>query len=155
MNEFAETVWRQALKAKGKDWVKAELQKRPGNPQDIVYDIVFEEPFPTRDFCQGWCAEEENKLFHLSWHALAALVAFFITVCCCVAAVNALNSRQAQTSAVASARQAAPRVMTSEPQTTGEPNTSGAHFAGESDHTLPGICAYQTYETDECKQPQN
>lgn len=156
MNEFTENAWRQALKAKGRDWVKAELLKRPGQqPQDVVYDIVFEEPFPTRDFCLQWCAEEDNKLFHVSWHTFAALVAFFITVCCCVAAVKDLNSQQNQTSAVAAARVAAPRATTSEPPNSGEANSNGAHFAGESDHRLPDICAYQTYQTDECKQPEN
>lgn len=155
MNEFAEAAWRQALKAKGKDWVKAELLRRPGHPQDVVYDIVFEEPLPTRDFCQQWCAEEENKLFHVSWHTYAALLAFFITVCCCVAAVKDLNSQQAQTPAGASAGVASPRVIPSAPPDFGEPNATGAHFAGESDHRLPDICAYQTYQTDECKQPQN
>lgn len=155
MNEFVEIAWREALKAKGKDWVRAELQRRPGQPQDVVYDIVFEEPLPTRDFCLQWCAEEENKLFHISWHTLAALIALFITVCCGVAAVNSLNSQRTPPSAVAAAQAPAPRVMPSEPPNYGAANASGAHFAGESDHRLPDICAYQTYQTDECKQPQN
>lgn len=155
MDAFAEATWRQALKAKGKDWVKAELQKRPGHPNDVVYDIVFEEPLPTRDFCLQWCAQEENKLLHVSWHTYAALIAFFITVCCCVAAIRGLNPQQDQTHAVAAARVASPRVMPSAPPNWGESNSDGAHFAGESDHRLPDICAYQTYQTDECKQPQN
>jgi hypothetical protein len=155
MNQYVETTWRQALKAKGKDWVRAELQRRPGHPQDVVYDIVFEEPLPTRDFCQQWCAEEENKMLHLSWHTYAALVAFFITVCCCVAGVRGLTSQQTQASAVGATRVAAPRIMPSEPPNYGEANENGAHFAGESDHRLPDICAYQTYQTDECKQPDN
>jgi hypothetical protein len=154
MNEFPEITWREALKAKGKDWVKAELQKRPGHPQDLVYDIVFEEPLPTRDFCQRWCAEEDNKLFHVSWHTFAVLAAFIVTVCCCVAAVNALSSYHAQPPAAASAEAPAPRAMRSPPPTNNEPNSTGAHFAGESEHPLPGICAYQTYQSDECK-PQN
>lgn len=154
MNELTETAWRQALKAKGRDWVRAELQKRPGHPEDAVYDIVFEEPFPTRDFCQQWCAEEENKLFHMSWYAGAVLVAFFVTVCCCVAAMRGLSSYQAQTPAVASVGVTASREMRSGPPTNSQSNSTRANFDGESEHTLPGICAYQTYETDECK-PRN
>jgi hypothetical protein len=154
MDEFAETVWRQALKAKGKDWVKAELQRRPGYPQDVVYDVVFEEPFPTRDFCQQWCAEEDSKLFHVSWHTFAVLAAFIVTVCCCAAAVSALSSYHAHTPAAALAGAPAPRAMRSEPPDN-EPNSTGAHFAGESEHHLPGICAYETsYQSDVCK-PQN
>jgi len=155
MNEYAEAEWRQALQARGKDWVKAELQKRPGQPNDVVYDIVFEEPFPTRDFCLQWCAEEDNKLFHLSWQTYAAFIAFFIAVCCCVAGVQGLNSQQDQASAVASAPVTAPRVMPSAPPNFGEANADDAHFAGESGQSLPSICAYyQTYQPDECK-PQN
>jgi len=154
MDEYAEAAWREGLKARGKDWVKAELQKRPGQPSDVVYDIVFEEPLPTRDFCLQWCAEEENRLFHFSWQTCAALIAFFIAVCCCVAGVQGLNSQQYQTSA-APAAAAAPRVMPSAPPNFGEANSDGPHFAGESDQRVPDICAYQTYQTDECKQPQN
>ena len=41
MADGSETVWRNALTAKGKDWVLAELRRRPGLPGDAVYDIVF------------------------------------------------------------------------------------------------------------------
>jgi hypothetical protein len=159
MNEFTEIAWRQALKAKGRDWVRAELQKRPGQPQDPVYDIVFEEPLPTRDFCHQWCAEEENRLFHMSWYTWVVLVALFLTVCCCFAAIRGVTSYQAQTSAVASGGVAAPRQTSSGPPPNEEPdaNSTGANRAGQSEsgQALPDICAYKTYETDECKQPQN
>lgn len=154
MNEFAEIVWRRALEAKGKDWVMAELQRRAGHPSDAVYDIVFEEPYPTREFCQQWCAEEENKLFHVSWHTYAVLAAFIVTVCCCVAAVKGLNSQQAQTSPVAVSGGATATPMRSGPPTNAEPNSITAHFAGKSARRLPDICAYQTYQTDECKPQQ-
>ncbi len=75
-----EAVWREALKAKGKDWVMAELQERPGRPDDALYDIVFEAPLPTREFCQRWCAEEDNRLFSFTWQKKAALVFLILTV---------------------------------------------------------------------------
>ena len=50
----AEIVWRKALQARGRDWVMSELQTRPGRHEDIVCDVVFEQPYPTRAFgCNG------------------------------------------------------------------------------------------------------
>ena len=57
-----ETRWRQGLERKGRDWVIRTLQTRTGQPDDAVLDVVFEEPYPTRDFCQRWCVEQDNKV---------------------------------------------------------------------------------------------
>jgi hypothetical protein len=42
--------------------VAHELQLRGGQPNDYLWDIVYEAPHPTREFCQRWCAEQENKI---------------------------------------------------------------------------------------------
>jgi hypothetical protein len=42
--------------------VTRELQLRAGQPNDCLLDVVYEEPHPTREFCQRWCAEQENKM---------------------------------------------------------------------------------------------
>jgi hypothetical protein len=62
MSAQDETRWRQALESRGRDWVAHELQLRTGQPNDYLWDVVFEAPHPTREFCQRWCAEQENKI---------------------------------------------------------------------------------------------
>ena len=91
MADGSEAVWRTALMAKGKDWVSAELRRRPGQPGDAVYDVVFEDPLPTREFCQRWCAEEENRLVRFSWEKVAAIVFLVLTIVCAVGAVKSWN----------------------------------------------------------------
>jgi hypothetical protein len=49
-----------------------ELRRRAGQVGDVMYDIVFEAPLPTRQFCEQWCAEEDNKAFRISWHTKLA-----------------------------------------------------------------------------------
>jgi hypothetical protein len=71
-------AWRAALRAKGRDWVMAELNLRAGQPEDPVYDIVHEAPYPTRAFCQRWCAEEDNKGIRLAGTTKAALIALLL-----------------------------------------------------------------------------
>jgi len=68
-------AWRNALQAKGRDWVLAELRTRPGQPQDILYDVVHEPPFPTREFCQRWCVEDDNKILRVAGSTKAAIIA--------------------------------------------------------------------------------
>jgi hypothetical protein len=80
MERNSHMVWRKALDAKGRDWVSAALRQRPGQPGDVVLDVVFEEPYPTREFCQRWCAEQDNRMFHLSGHAIAIIVASIVLV---------------------------------------------------------------------------
>jgi hypothetical protein len=66
MSAQDETRWRQALASRGRDWVAHELQLRAGQPNEYLWDVVYEAPHPTREFCQRWCAEQENKIVGLS-----------------------------------------------------------------------------------------
>jgi hypothetical protein len=66
MSAQNEARWRRALESKGRDWVTRELQFRSGQPHDCLLDVVYEEPHPTREFCQRWCSEQENKMVRLS-----------------------------------------------------------------------------------------
>ncbi|HEX3989661.1 MAG TPA: hypothetical protein VHX39_00680 [Acetobacteraceae bacterium] len=61
-----EDAWREGLRAKGRDWVLAELNMRPGLPQDPLLDVVYVSPYPTREFCQRWCVESDNQYLRLS-----------------------------------------------------------------------------------------
>jgi hypothetical protein len=91
MNEPTEAVWRKALQAKGKEWVLAELHRRAGQPGDVLLDVVFEEPYPTRAFCRQWCAEVDSRLFNFSWHTQAAIVAMVLFIVCCIKAIQSFS----------------------------------------------------------------
>jgi hypothetical protein len=156
MADGSEAVWRTALMAKGKDWVSAELRRRPGQPGDAVYDVVFEDPLPTREFCQRWCAEEENRLVRFSWEKVAAIVFLVLTIVCAVGAVKSWNDTppQGRSAATRSAPQAASS-RGSNQITNDVPGTASRGVAGSSaasnSNSPPLLCAYQTYQTAECK----
>ena len=106
----SETVWRAALMARGKDWVMAELRRRPGGPGDAVYDVL-RSPLPTREFCQRWCAERGKPAWFAfpgrRWrHCFPGL-----TIVCAVGAVKSCEMtrrRRAARTATNSAPQASP-----------------------------------------------
>ena len=165
-NPSVETAWRKALEARGKYWVVSELRRRPGRPQDMVYDIVFEQPYPTREFCEQWCIEQENKLFHVSWQlfvmiglaAVAVVCGFFGAAGIISPRVPApalpLASRQGQTGGTGYAGNSASSTIYSTPQQ-GTPSQNGASYGAASGSSvrarLPSVCDYQTYQTAECK----
>src|SRR5579863_3841211 len=92
---MAEETWRKALHARGTEWVQAELRRRPGRPEDTLYDVVFEEPYPTRQFCLNWCAEQDNRLFRFSGTTIAALGVFVLFVVCSFKAFQATSEHGA------------------------------------------------------------
>jgi hypothetical protein len=47
--------WREALEKKGLDVVRHQLDLRPGRPDEVLYNIVDEPPYPDRAFCEDWC----------------------------------------------------------------------------------------------------
>jgi hypothetical protein len=176
-NPFGETTWRKALEARGKDWVMAELRRRPGRPQDVVYDIVFEQPYPTREFCEQWCIEQDNKLFHVSWQLFVMIgLAAVAVVCGFFGAAGIISprvpapalpmpSREAQAGSTGNAGNTASSTIYSTPQegTSSQSGTSSGAASGSSMSAygaasgssgpahLPSVCDYQTYQTAECK----
>ena len=87
-----ETEWRKALQARGRERIRAELETRAGAPDDVVLDVVYEPPYPTREFCQRWCAEQDNRMFHLSGYSKAALIALLLLTTFVIKAVVSWNS---------------------------------------------------------------
>lgn len=73
-----ESAWRDALAAKGRDRVMAQLTERSGRPDEPVFDLVFEGPLPTKEFCFRWCAEQDNKIFAFSKNRVYVILAFVI-----------------------------------------------------------------------------
>ena len=95
MDDFdIEGVWRKALQARGKDWVRSELHRRPGRPEDTLYDVVFKEPYPTRAFCFQWCAEEENRIFRVSWHTFATIMALALLIVSILKGISARSDAE-------------------------------------------------------------
>jgi hypothetical protein len=58
--------WHDAMRRMGRAAVEAELQRRPGHPAELMDDIGGEPPYPTREFCERWCTEQDNALFQFS-----------------------------------------------------------------------------------------
>ena len=148
-----EAAWRKALQARGREWVAAELKRLPGQPRDRLLEVVFEEPHPTREFCQQWCAEEENH-FHLSWSTVAAGALLVIVVVCLMHAVSSRHTQemtQQMLVAAQAAFAAAPGSAVQPPPTNDVP-TPATSSSGTSLTTtsLPSLCAYQSFPTAEC-----
>src|SRR5579863_5583466 len=160
MDDRTETAWRKALGVRGKDWVMAELRMRPGRPEDVVFDVVFEPPYPTRAFCLSWCGEQDNRIIRLSWHSYAAIAMMLLFVICFCQAVASWNDH-----ALVAARQSdAP--MSEAPQPVGRaapnfsdtiPNNYTAPGSGSSSssNSPPSLCSYITYATAQCPQTQH
>jgi hypothetical protein len=97
MSAQDEAFWRGALERKGKDWVLRELQTRAGQPMEPLLDVVYEEPHPTREFCQRWCAEQENRMIRFSGLTLVMIGLIVALLACGMLAVNGWDEvRQAQ-----------------------------------------------------------
>lgn len=158
MDDLAEIVWRKALQARGRDWVMSELHTRPGRPEDIVYDVVFEGPYPTRAFCLQWCAEQENRILRMSWHTYASIIALILFVICFYQAVHSWQPPVAQLPTAAAMSR--PPVSGNADNITNNVPSQGASSAGgaasgdnnsSSSNNLPSICAYINYDTTRCK----
>ena|SRR6516225_2446575 len=159
MSGEPEAVWRKALEAKGRDWVRAELRRRPGQPGDVVFDVVFEEPLPTRAFCEQWCAEEDNRI-RFPWPAGVAILFLVLAIICGLQAVKNWNIPGPSTATTVAAQ---PTISPASSMTNSAassttvtnytPNSPSSSSTGTSptNNTIPSVCAYATYQTAECK----
>ena len=105
---MVEETWRKALRERGREWVQAELRRRPGRPEDTLYDVVFEEPFPTRQFCLNWCAEQDNRLLHFPGTTIAAIGVFLLLAVCTFKAFQATDRARCAAAQAASINRSKP-----------------------------------------------
>jgi hypothetical protein len=84
--------WRDAMGRMGKGGVEVELRRRPGRPTDPVLDIGYEAPYPTREFCQQWCAEQDNILFRFSPRMGIILILLAVVIICVLQAVSGIGN---------------------------------------------------------------
>ena len=164
MDDRTENEWRAALQQRGKEWVMSQLRTRPGRPDDAVYDVVFEAPYPTRAFCVQWCAEQDNKLFRLSWHTYTAIAILLLVVVCFWQAVGSWNEHALMAARHLDASlHAAPDQVGSTPSdfSVAIPNAnplsvSDGSSSGSSStrSTPPSLCSYLTYNTTRCPPQQ-
>jgi hypothetical protein len=93
--------WNDAMRRMGRAAVEAQLQRRPGRPTERIDDIGGEPPYPTREFCERWCTEQDNILFQFSPRMAGVLVLVIIIIASMVMAngdfarlfaVSALNA---------------------------------------------------------------
>ena len=84
MDRQTEQRWRDALQARGKDRVQAELELRPGGPEELIYGVTDTPPFPTRGFCEAWVRGAPPRGFGVSG-TTAVLVGFTLLAAACIA----------------------------------------------------------------------
>jgi hypothetical protein len=173
MDDRTETAWRAGLQQRGKEWVLSELRTRPGRADDVVYDVVFEAPYPTRAFCVQWCAEQDNKIFRLSWHSYAAIAMLLLVIVCFFQAVGSWNAHELSVSrhpgaplAVAPDRvgsgQSDFSVAIPGSQSTQASDGSSASSSGIGSSSTtstssrpPSLCGYINYDTTRCPPVQH
>lgn len=164
MDDRAETAWRVALQQRGTEWVVSQLRTRPGRPDDVVHDVVFEAPYPTRAFCVQWCAEQDNKIVRLSWHSYAAIFMLLLVIVCFWQAVGGWKSHELTVARQQS--QSAPLPVASDRGGSSAPNVdvgipnpysqSGSSSGASSSSGSPSsLCNYITYDTTRCPAQQH
>jgi hypothetical protein len=92
MSDAEEKIWRAALQLRGRTWVRHALNSRHGQPGDPVFDVVFEPPYPTREFVQRWCSERGNEGFALSGHAKVLIAAALLLIAFSTLAVRSFTA---------------------------------------------------------------
>jgi len=168
MYDQTETAWRAGLQQRGKDWVLSELHTRPGRPDDVVYDVVFEAPYPTRAFCVQWCAEQDNKLFRMSWHSYAAIAMLLLFIVCFMQALGGWNAREravARNLNAPTAVEPAPVGSGGSDVSAAIPDSQSTPASGSSSSSMSSsdsgsssspssLCSYITYDTTRCPPRQ-
>lgn len=78
--------WCSAMERMGKEAVQAELMRRPAYPGERILDIVYEPPYPTREFCQQWCTEQDNVVLRFS-KSTAIILTLVVVIAGCLVQV--------------------------------------------------------------------
>ena len=140
-----------------------ELYQRAGRPEDVLLDVVFEPPYPTRAFCWQWCAEEENRIRVPASLMIALVLAALVLVCVGEAVVgleNLATEQEMQANATAPGAVAA-SPSGSTPVTNDIPSPVSTAPVGTVPSAEPSlntdlstICAYQSYATAACTVKQ-
>ncbi len=113
--------WQGAMKTMGRAAVEAELRRRPGRPKDLIDDIGGEPPYPTREFCEQWCIDQDNILFQFTPRTGVVLTLLVAVTACLLMAFSDFTSvpSGSAASALGSGRPAAmadvPRSMAAAP----------------------------------------
>jgi hypothetical protein len=82
MDRATDERWREALKKKGQQVVRQQLDCRPGPPTELLYDIVDEPPYPTRAYCEAWCRGMPAKSVGMSGTgAMVVIMSILVVVC--------------------------------------------------------------------------
>jgi hypothetical protein len=95
MDRATEERWRAALKKKGMDAMRAELDLRPGRPTDPVYDIGDGPPYPTRAYCEEWCRGAPPPRMGPSGAAKMVIIMSILVVVCVIRALSSLSPADA------------------------------------------------------------
>jgi hypothetical protein len=86
--------WHAAMRSMGRPAVEAALRRRPGRPTDAVDDVGTELPYPTREFCEQWCTDQDNIVFQFSPRSGVVLGLFVVVFACLLRAYSDFGSMQ-------------------------------------------------------------
>ncbi len=59
-----------------------QLRAHPGQPSDPISDLPIKAPFPTREFCESWCAETDQDLLKGYTGIILVAVIFLVILLC-------------------------------------------------------------------------
>jgi hypothetical protein len=98
--------WCTAMERMGKEAVQSELLRRPAYPGERILDIVYEPPYPTREFCQQWCTEQDNVVLRFS-KSTAIILTLVVIIAGCLVQVFTGTSAPSNMPMASAARPAA------------------------------------------------
>jgi hypothetical protein len=91
VDRATEERWCAALKEKGIDAVRVELDMRPGRATDVCYDIGDIPPYPTRAFCEEWCRGKPPRRMGLSGPSSMVVIMSILVVVCIIRAIGTFS----------------------------------------------------------------
>jgi hypothetical protein len=149
-----EMVWRAALEKKGADWVARELRTRHGQPGDQLLDVVYNGPHPTREFCQRWCADQENRTVSISPTTIGIIVSVAAVLILSTMAVSSVEHQPQDRRSYPGA--APPPLQVHNPIESADPVVRRPSSSVDQGPTTSvskpqSSCAYVTYPTADCK----
>jgi len=133
--------WRKAMETMGRISVEATLRRRPGRSYEPVLDIVDEPPYPSREFCERWCIEQDNVILPLTPKTAVIVLLFGAVAACLWAAVSNISTLVDPLSGLSSGPTTPAHMRMPQPMAAGP--THGAAAGGSAPAGGMGIPAFQ------------
>jgi hypothetical protein len=113
--------WHDAMHRMGRVAVETALRRVPGRPTDVIDDVGGDPPYPTREFCERWCIEQDNVVFRFSLRTAVVLTLFGAAIVCLIQAYGDFSGAPVRSIPSMGGRSAT--VDSALPRVTGGPST--------------------------------